>query len=334
MKTFATLTPLLALLSIQSAVGHVTNVALSGGEEVPAITSSVSGTATIELLSDSTIEYSVKLLNPSGVALLGAAGAHIHCGAIGENGPAVAFLAQPVDGGLLPSPVEFSGVLDDSMIVDDTCGATIAMLYASIKAGSVYINVHSTENPSGEVRGQIPQVTPDDDVINVPLSGENEVPAITSTVTGMMTIQQFSDGSLEFSANLMNPDDVALLGAAGAHIHCGAIGENGPVVAFLAQPVDGGRMEEEVDFSGTIDATSILDESCGATMDLLYASIMEGRTYVNVHSTENPSGEVRGQTLVPVMMSPTSAPASASPHFKFRSAVVGVVVALVAVAAL
>jgi hypothetical protein len=40
----------------------------------------------------------------------GASGAHIHCGASGVNGDVVAFLAQPVDGGLLTSPVQFSGV--------------------------------------------------------------------------------------------------------------------------------------------------------------------------------------------------------------------------------
>jgi hypothetical protein len=326
-------------------VGKVFSVSLSGEEEVPAIPSNVTGTATIDLLSDGTIEYFVNLLNPDGVALLGAAGAHIHCGASGENGPAVVFLAQPVDGGLLTSPVQFSGVLDDSSIVNDVCGATITTLYASIRAGGAYINVHSTENSSGEVRGQIPEPTPLDDAINISLSGENEVPAITSTVTGMLTIQQFSDSSVEFAANIVNPDGVALLGAAGAHIHCGASDANGPVVAFLAQPVEEiflGLVDpnsplsklSRVEFSGFLDATSVLNEACGATIELLYTSIVEGRAYVNVHSTENPSGEVRGQTLIPDMMAPTSAPDSASPHFKFRSTIVGAVVALVAVVAM
>jgi hypothetical protein len=57
--------------------------------------------------------------------------------------------------------------------VNAACGSTIAMLYASIKAGGAYINVHSTENPAGEVRGQIVGK-----VISVSLSGEEEVPAI------------------------------------------------------------------------------------------------------------------------------------------------------------
>jgi hypothetical protein len=183
----------------------------------------------------------------------------------------------------------------------------------------------------------------------VALSGENQVPAMTSTVTGKATIDLLEDGTIEYKVNLANPDGVELLGAAGAHIHCGAIDANGPVVAFLAQPVEGGRMEEEVDFSGVLDATSIVNNTCGATIDLLYTSIMEGLTYVNVHSTENPTGEVRGQTLTPVMtatmapsmapnsattVAPSMAPDSASPDFKVRSAFVGVVAALIAVAAL
>jgi hypothetical protein len=309
MKTSAALTSLLTLLSIQSAVGagNAIDVPLGGGQQVPPITSTVTGQATIELLSDGTIEYFVSLLNPNGVELLGAAGAHIHCGESGANGPVVVPLAQQVDGGRLTSPLELSGTIDEAGIVENTCGATIALLYESIRAGRTYINVHSTENPTGEVRGQIPKVTAGDGAINVPLRGENQVPAVDSTVTGMITIQLFSDNSLEFFADLANPNGVALLGESGAHIHCGDIDATGPVVAFLAQPVDGGRTEAQVGFSGSVVATGIADDACGATLDLLYQSIIAGRTYVNVHSTENPSGEVRGQILLPAL-APTSAP--------------------------
>jgi hypothetical protein len=341
MKTSVALTSLLALLLMQSTVGNAINVTLSGGQEVPPITSNVTGTATIELLMDGTIGYSVSLLNPSGVALLGVDGAHLHCGASGTDGPVVAFLAQPVTGGLMTPSVELSGFINATGIVDNTCGATIALLYASIRAGKVYINVHSTENPDGEVRGQIPKVTTDEMSIDVPLSGGQEVPPVDSTVTGMITVQLFSDGSLEYFANLANPDGVKLFGVDGAHIHCGKIGTDGPLVAFLAQPVVGGLTEAQVGFSGFIDVTSIMDVTCGATIDLLWESIMAGDAYVNVHSTEHPDGEVRGQILMDAMMptmspimSQTMALGSASPHFKFRSAFVGLVVALVAAAAM
>jgi hypothetical protein len=341
MKTSAALTSLMALLSMRLGVGNVISVTLSGGQQVPdPVTTDVTGTATIELLADGTIEYSVMLLNPSGIELLGEAGAHLHCAARGANGNVVAFLAQPVTGGDITTPVEFSGSISATDIVDDTCGDTIELLYGSIRAGRVYINVHSTENPDGEVRGQIPKVTSVDDAIVVSLSGANEVPPITSSVTGMITIQLFSDGSLEFFANIANPDAKELLGVAGAHIHCGPIDGEGPVVASLAQPITGGDTALQIGFNGFIDITGIVDDTCGATIDLLYESIAAGGTYVNVHSTENPDGEVRGQILVSALMptsspnsSPTSAP-SASPDFMSRSASVGLAVALVAVAAM
>jgi hypothetical protein len=337
MKTFAALTSVLALLSIQSAVGNAINVIINGGQEVPVVTTTVTGTATIELLSDGTIEYLVTLLNPDGKALLGESGAHIHCAAIGANGPVVAFLAQPVAGGDLTSPLVLSGTIDAAGILDDTCGATIDLLYGNIREGRAYINVHSTENPDGEVRGQIPKVAPAGEAIDVSLRGKNQVPAITSTVTGMITIQRFSDSSLEFFADLLNPGGKELLGVAGAHIHCAESDANGPVVAFLAQPVAGGVTTPQVGFSGSIVATGIVDDTCGATLDLLYASIIAGRTYVNVHSTENPDGEVRGQILIDALAptsSPTLSPTSESPRLKFGSAFVGLAVALVVVAAM
>jgi hypothetical protein len=95
--------------------------------------------------------------------------------------------------------------------VNAACGSTIAMLYASIKAGGAYINVHSTENPAGEVRGQIVGK-----VISVSL-GEEEVPAITSSVTGTAVIDLLADSTIECFVNLLNPDGVLLLGASGAY---------------------------------------------------------------------------------------------------------------------
>ena len=343
--SFAALTAVLALLSVQPIIGgHILSVPLSGGNEVPAVSSSVTGTATIELLSDGTIEFDVSLLNPSGVALLGEAGAHIHCGAIDSTGPAVAFLAQPEVGGLLTSSVDFSAVLDDTSIFDGACGSTIALLYESIRAGGVYINVHSTENPGGEVRGQTPQATPKKDAITVLLSGDNQVPVVTTSVTGAAEMQLLSDGSIKFEVNLLNPSGVALLGEAGAHIHCGAIDSTGPVVAFLAQPEVGGLLTSPVGFSRVLDLYSIVDGACGSTIALLYESIKAGGTYINVHSTENPGGEVRGQILVTTMAAtpaptmvrtgaPTMAPTSASPHFKLHSAF-GLIVAFAALAAM
>ena len=65
---------------------------------------------------------------------------------------------------------------------------------------------------------------------------------------------------------------------AGAHIHTGARGKTGPVVVVLCGTTCHSGM------SGT------------ATLSAKFLAAMRaGKTYVNVHTTKNPSGEIRGQ---------------------------------------
>jgi hypothetical protein len=185
-------------------------------------------------------------------------------------------------------------------------------------------------------------------VINVVLSGEQEIPPVITNVTGTATIELLSDGTIGYSVMLLNPDGIELLGVDGAHLHCAESGANGFEVVDLADPVTGGRTEMEVDFSGFINATDIIDPACGATVELLYESMLAGRVYINVHASDqeddmndhssaNPDGEVRGQILMsalPLSASASASASSGSPHFMFRGAFVGLGVALVAVAAM
>jgi hypothetical protein len=91
--------------------------------------------------------------------------AHYHCAAAGLDGPIVAFLY-----GFNPKGVNITGRLKASAIrnadirnatdfaTTPGCGVTInniASLYAAIKQGLIYVNVHTVANPNGEVRGQI-----------------------------------------------------------------------------------------------------------------------------------------------------------------------------------
>ena len=62
-----------------------------------------------------------------------------------------------------------------------------------------------------------------------------------------------------------------------AHVHRAARGVAGPVVIPLCGPCTSGA-------TGTANADAAL-----------LASIQSGETYVNVHTTANPAGEIRGQ---------------------------------------
>ena len=89
-----------------------------------------------------------------------------------------------------------------------------------------------------------------------------------------------------------------------AHIHRGAVGVNGPVVAFLFGPAPaGGGPANGLLASGTIVRGVNLP---AATFDQLIADMRAGLTYVNVHTNDGvappntgpgdfPGGEIRGQ---------------------------------------
>jgi hypothetical protein len=94
-----------------------------------------------------------------------------------------------------------------------------------------------------------------------------------------------------------------------SHIHVGAAGTNGPVVAFLYGnvPPGGGRVNGRL-ASGTITAANLVGPMLGASLQDLVAAMTAGNTYVNVHTNDGvaptntgagdfPGGEVRGQLL-------------------------------------
>ena len=104
------------------------------------------------------------------------------------------------------------------------------------------------------------------------LSGASEVPPNASTATGVATLTVDTEtlvGSytLEFSG--LSSAQTAV------HFHTAAAGVNGPVAFGLpnGSPV-----------AGTWDLTQVQ-----------YDSLVAGMIYINVHSTNFPGGEIRGQ---------------------------------------
>ena len=134
--------------------GHRTfRAALTGAAEVPPVETDASGTATFRINKDATeITYRLRLRNIDNA--LAVAGAHIHCAPAGENGPVAAFLAGAVAGGL-EGRVDIRAALTEQNVIPTGCGDTLSELIDSMRAGETYVNVHSGDVPSGELRGQI-----------------------------------------------------------------------------------------------------------------------------------------------------------------------------------
>ena len=122
--------------------------ALSGSEEVPPVSTTATGLATVTLNGEQT-ELALTL-EFSGLGSAPTA-AHIHVGAPGANGPivftlATAPLSSPVSGTLTaarlePRPAQGINSFEDAV--------------NAILSGNAYVNVHSEANPGGEIRGQL-----------------------------------------------------------------------------------------------------------------------------------------------------------------------------------
>ena len=119
---------------------------LTQAAEVPAPKpTSASGSAQI-ILYPSSIDYQV-----NGTSIIGVTAAHIHNGAPGVQGPIVVTLLSQTAGGTV-NGVLAKGTLTAANLPS---GVTLDALKALILSGNAYINVNTTANPSGEIRGQI-----------------------------------------------------------------------------------------------------------------------------------------------------------------------------------
>jgi len=130
------------------------------------------------------------------------------------------------------------------------------------------------------------------------LSGAQEVPPVETLSRGQAIFRLSRDGNeLHFKLIVANLHDVRM-----AHIHLAQAGENGPVVAWLypggPPPVEIPGRFSGVLAEGTITAADLVGPLAGMTLEDLADAMQAGDTYVNVHTTAYPGGEIRGQITV------------------------------------
>lgn len=128
--------------------------ALHGGNELPAVSTGSAGTATISLnATTGVLTYRVDVYNMP----VGTTAGHFHVGAPGAAGPTV---------------INFTistGISNDFAITGTASSAELTLRAAqgigswddfqqALLLGNIYVNVHSTNNPGGEIRGQVTRV--------------------------------------------------------------------------------------------------------------------------------------------------------------------------------
>lgn len=121
------------------------------------------------------------------------------------------------------------------------------------------------------------------------LTGVQEVPSVDTLTTGEFKAR-LHPLTFDYSLRIKK-----ITGLTQVDIHLGLPGENGPVVAVLYGPTGPSGPLEEVLLTGSLTSPNLVGPLAGKTLQDLAAQIELGNTYVNVHTSEYPDGEIRGR---------------------------------------
>ena len=121
-------------------------------------------------------------------------------------------------------------------------------------------------------------------ILEASLDGGQEVPPTPSRATGQLSM------SIDQSTNLFNllvlVQGIDLADLTGAHIHLAPVGVNGPIIVDL-------DASQWFASAGAIGRTILADSFPAANV----AALLSEGTYINVHTTQFPGGEIRGQIV-------------------------------------
>jgi len=256
--------------------------------------SQATGQASFELsLDGSSISYTLEIQGIENVNM-----AHIHVASEpGGNGSPAVWLypeappASPIEG-------EFTGLLAEGQItaanlIGPLAGLTLEDLLTALNQNRAYVNVHTEQFPAGAIRGPIEAAHPP-----IPVSAElSGAPAGTDSQAIGQTILRFDSEaqSVSYQLKVLGIENVTM-----AHIHIASDpgGDGSPAIWLYPSAPPASLIPGE--FSGilgegTFTAADFVGPLAGGTLDDLIAAIQDNRAYVNVHTEQFGSGEIRGQ---------------------------------------
>ena len=184
-------------------------------------------------------------------------------------------------------------------------GLAIVMTSTITTITSARAQLHSSSTPSAAITA-IAVVDPSSssssgDQFSARLSGDNEVPQVNTDSTGRIRLVVNSQqDALDYQISLSNLNGIVT----GAHIHSGGSGTNGPIVANLnvhgafasaSAGGGGGSATTSTSTGGTVTSADLKGPLAGKQISGLIKLIEDGKAYVNVHTDQNPDGEIRGQ---------------------------------------
>jgi hypothetical protein len=245
---------------LPQAAGVPLSMFMSGLMERPTpLTNSASGSGSFSLEGDR-LHFDIRYAGLSGAATA----AHIHGPAPAGQPAGVMVNLAPFNGGAFGVQGALSGSV--TLTPEQT---------AAVLAGQTYVNVHTMANTGGEVRGQVVPV-----LMGTSLSGANERPtAISTPGTGAGVLTLVRD-RLGFNVHYRDLTSMATA----SHIH-------GPASVFQSADV----LVNLAAFTGSgFGVSGSLFGSVQLAPEIL-AQVIDGMTYINIHTSNHTGGEIRGQ---------------------------------------
>lgn len=237
------------------------DIKLSSSNSIPNIMDrNETGNIQMYLYSDNSLEFTITINNLVETDTLTTA--HVHNGNVVSTGSVAITLVDASD-------IKFEENIAKGSI--KLTNLEVINLYAN----DVYINVHSKESSSGLLRGQVNKTV--DQAYNIILSPENEIPVVSDRNEDASAYFRIIGSKMYYKIIINNLADDAII--TGAHIHEGSSTVNGGV--FL-----------NLDITDN-DQLNIMKSISLSESEL--SKIKNDKLYVNIHSSDVPSGLLRGQ---------------------------------------
>lgn len=258
---------------------------LSGEGQAPAIDSRASGMAIVEVNGAKANMFGSFGNLSSDIAPVAGA-ARLQTGLSGQNGSVL------FDVAVVPAPDNRSGSFEANANMYDWG----VQDFFALRNRQLYLNVTTTQFPSGEIRGQLMPLSLG--YFTATMAGINEVPTRANSGSGALSMEfngnmLIASGSFAGLGSVFNP---ALSG--GAHLHTGLPGQNGGIaISLTANP-------STDQLSGTFAAADNAFILSPAQIEALFA----GQYYANIHTAQAPGGEIRGQVWPFINYFPAEAP--------------------------
>ncbi len=243
---------------------------MDSAQEIPAPTGLVpgKGTGSFVLNSNATqLYYNITVNGLSGAVNAG----HFHNGAAG------------VGAGVVKTLNFVNNTATGTWSSTDATQPLTDSLLSELLRGRLYINVHTTTNGGGEIRGQV--LLTSGVGFTAKMDSAQEVPVPAGAVPGKGTI------SVTLGTNGQVTYDGTVTGLSGTlnagHFHSSA-----------SAGVAGGVVKTLTFTNNTTTGSWTSSDASQPLTDVLLRDLIKGRLYVNVHTTANGGGEIRGQVLV------------------------------------